>query len=74
LPLLEAVPSILRLWITLNQNGREIVLEERGTIEQLSEKFQFTIEGLDSWDFTGFKGRKCNILKDGSGYHFVGYV
>ena len=74
IPLVNVVPTTLRIWITIEQNGLEIMIEERGTIKELSQKFKFIIEGSDNYDFNGFLRRKCNIIKDLTGYHFDGFI
>lgn len=74
MPMVEFVPSILHIWITTPTRGESIMLEYRGTIEELSRNFQFTIEGPHSWNFTGFIGRQCNITRNEQGYHFVSFV
>lgn len=73
LPMVEDVPSIIHVWILL-PTGLTIMLQDRGSIEELSRKYEFKIEGEHSWDFTGFVGRKCNVLKNNSGYHFTSLI
>ncbi len=68
------VPSVLRITVT-TPDGKSIrVIEDKGSIEELSKKFGFKVSG-DTYDFTGFTGRKCNIEIDNDGYyHFKSMV
>lgn len=73
LPMVVA-PSVLRFTIT-TPNGKDThLMEAKGTIEELQNKFGFKVNG-DTDDFTGFTGRKCNIKIDQDGfYHFDSMV
>lgn len=74
MPMVEIVPSILHFWVTIREIDFEIMLEDRGSIEYLSSKYEFTIVSPYEWDFTGFVGSQCNILRNDSGFHFISFV
>lgn len=71
LPMIKPVPSVLQYTIYTNNGSNTRLLEEKGSIEDLSAKFGFKVNG-DTYDFGSFKGRKCEIQIDHDGfYHFV---
>jgi hypothetical protein len=74
IPHVDVVQSIFRIWLKIDQDGQEISIEERGSIEQLKQKFQFTIEGENTYILTGLNGRRCKISQDNNGYYFVDFI
>jgi hypothetical protein len=71
LPLVEGMPSTLRIWVVLDRNMQTIHIEEHGSIKSLSKIFEFSIEREDVWNFQGFKGRKCVVANNSGHYSFV---
>lgn len=71
MPMVELVPSILYYWIRIQGLNHEMMMEDRVSIEELSTKYGFTIVSPREWDFTGFVGSKCNVLRKDSGFHFT---
>ena len=53
-------------YVRLN-NGQLIVLTEEGSTKHLSEKYDFEIFKND---FTGFKGKSCELIQDSHGIRF----
>ena len=72
-PTVSPVASILRFTAELDPDCEEIVFEDKGSKEDLSNKYGFKIEG-EVYHLHPLQGKKCTIAKDAEGYHFVSYV
>lgn len=48
----------------------EILVEEAGTLAQLSEKFKLPGDAFPEWEGQ-LTGRHCNILRNAAGYHCI---
>ena len=71
IPLVEVMLSTMRLTVS-TPDGKDVrELEEKGSIADLSKKYDFKVEG-DTYNFIGYTGRKCNIEIDNDGFfHFI---
>ena len=67
----KTIPTIqLRIIIDVVE---EIMVEEQGTISELADKFK--LNQHESADWVGLiTGRRCTILRNASGYHFISMI
>ena len=65
----ETLESYVELRIMIDVE-EEIMIEVVGTEQQLSKKFGIDLPSFGTGDI-GLAGKKCNILRNASGYHFV---
>lgn len=72
-PMVELVPSTLEIYAELDYNRVTVTLYNKGTIEHLSQVFQFKVEN-DLYDFSGLAGRKCYVLLQNNQYKFHSFI
>lgn len=72
-PMVEVVKSFIQLRIQIDVT-EIIMIEEYGTIDELSKKFEFRIVSDNEWDISGIVGRRCDVLRNAQGYHFLSYL
>jgi len=73
-PLMAVMPSTLRLTVDVPSLGHAIELQETGTIEDLSKKYEFDIKPGPTWDFKKIKGRRCLISDENDYYSFLRFL
>jgi hypothetical protein len=72
--MVELVPSILALVIELPGQWMTITVQETGSINFLSQKYGFVVDG-NNYNFTPVTGRNCWVRKVGdNAYRFLGYM
>ena len=69
----EQPTSVLRFWVDI-EPGTAVELEEDGTIDELSKKFNLQINADGALNLTGFEGRKCDVLRNAQGYRFISFL
>jgi hypothetical protein len=67
-PMVEIVPSILQLEVQVYEDGITRTTEERGSINYLSKKYGFLVEG-NNYDFTPVVGRECRLRNSPGGFY-----
>lgn len=75
MPLDKKIDSNLYLTVRIEGSESDFALEpENDSIEGLSKKFEFEIEAGDSWNFTGLKGRTCEVAEKGGSLYFSKFI
>ena len=69
----EKPTAVLRFWVEI-EPGTAVEIEADGTVDELVKKFELKISADRAVDFTGFEGRKCDILRNAQGYRFISFL
>jgi hypothetical protein len=70
-PMVDVVNSWINIWVYIEETQQNVMIRDEDSILNLSNKYGFTIVGKNSWDFTGFKGRKCMIIRTEDGGYYI---
>lgn len=72
LPMVERVDSRIRFWVVIPDTHSTHVVEDRGSIEDLSNKYEFLAEE-NRWDLRSMRKRDCLVEINGENIRFVAY-
>lgn len=65
-------PQVVHAWVLIEPTN-EVMVEESGTPAELALRFELGL--LDNkLDFENFTGRKCDVIYNAQGYHFVSFI
>jgi hypothetical protein len=72
-PYVNVVPSPISIRVLLPDAHEIIEIRDEGTIQELSEKYQFKIINESEWDLRPMYKRDCIVEKNGDEFRFVSY-
>lgn len=66
------IASVLRITVDVDELGHPLQLEFQDSIENLSKRFDFTVDG-SNYDLRKMFGRRCKLQRIGNNYDFIAY-